>query len=377
LFHSVGQLLAQFYFPEEVAEVRKVMLQKNCTDEIASTQIFGLSFSELGLGIARHWGFPQGIINSLRPLPEGLVKKPTTHDETLRVVAGFANEICASIASVPKEQRTQATNAARQRFNAAMSFSDSQLQNVLEKSFAELKELAAVLHVNLTQSPFVRHVKEWTGARQETPPAAEEAATASALELTVLGDPELRDQSETGEVNAEGVPDAAQDILAAGIQDISNSLVDDFSLNDVLRITLETMYRAMGFERVLLCLKDPKSGVMLGRFGFGADTNDVARKFRIPLADAPNVFQLAISKGVDIIIADINDPKIAGKIPDWYRKTVVARTFVLLPLLIKGNAVALIYCDRDKPGSIVIPEKELSLLKTLRNQALLAIKQSM
>jgi hypothetical protein len=39
--------------------------------------------------------------------------------------------------------------------------------------------------------------------------------------------------------------------------------------------------------------------------------------------------------------------------------------------------VALIYCDRDKPGSIVIPEKELSLLKTLRNQALLAIKQSM
>jgi hypothetical protein len=39
--------------------------------------------------------------------------------------------------------------------------------------------------------------------------------------------------------------------------------------------------------------------------------------------------------------------------------------------------VGLIYCDRDKAGSIVIPEKELSLLKTLRNQALLAIKQSM
>lgn len=376
LFHSVGQLLAQFYFPEEVAEVRKVMLQKNCTDEIASTQIFGLSFSELGLGIARHWGFPQGIINSLRPLPEGLVKKPTTHDETLRVVAGFANEICASIASVPKEQRTQATNAARQRFNAAMSFSDSQLQNVLEKSFAELKELAAVLHVNLTQSPFVRHVKEWTGARQETPPAAEEAATASALELTVLGDPELRDQSETGEVNAEGVPDAAQDILAAGIQDISNSLVDDFSLNDVLRITLETMYRAMGFERVLLCLREPKTASMVGRFGFGADTSEVARKFRFPLEDAPNVFQLAISKGVDIIITDIDDPKIAGKIPDWYRKTVIAKTFVLLPLLIKGKAVGLIYCDRDRAGGIVIPEKELSLMKTLRNQALLAIKQS-
>jgi serine/threonine protein kinase len=373
LFHSLGQMLAQFYFPEEVSEVRKLMLQRNCSEEIASAQIFGLSFSELGIGIAQHWGFPPGLINSLRPLPEGAIRKPATHDESLRVVSGFANELCEAIASVPKEQRTEATRAARQRFVAAMQFSDGQLQTVLEKSFTELSELATILHVNLIQSPFVRNVKAWTGEVRESEPTAE----GRALERTLLDDPVVPDQGEPGEVNAYGVPDAAQDILAAGIQDISNSLVDDFSLNDVLRITLETMYRAMSFERVLLCLKDPKSGVMAGRFGFGADTNEVARKFRIPLADAPNVFQLAISKGVDIIIADINDPKIAGKIPDWYRKTVIARTFVLLPLLIKGNAVALIYCDRDKPGSIVIPEKELSLLKTLRNQALLAIKQSM
>ena len=41
-------------------------------------------------------------------------------------------------------------------------------------------------------------------------------------------------------------------ILMAGIQDISNTLVEDFKLNDVLRIILETMYRAKGFKRVIL-----------------------------------------------------------------------------------------------------------------------------
>jgi serine/threonine protein kinase len=281
LFHSLGQMLAQFYFPEEVSEVRKLMLQRNCSEEIASAQIFGLSFSELGIGIAQHWGFPPGLINSLRPLPEGAIRKPATHDESLRVVSGFANELCEAIASVPKEQRTEATRAARQRFVAAMQFSDGQLQTVLEKSFTELSELATILHVNLTQSPFVRNVKAWTGEVREIEPTAE----GRALERTLLDDPVVPDQDEPGEVNAYGVPDAAQDILAAGIQDISNSLVDDFSLNDVLRITLETMYRAMGFERVLLCLKDPKSGVMAGRFGFGADTNEVARNsaFRWPM----------------------------------------------------------------------------------------------
>ncbi len=373
LFHSLGQLLAQFYFQEEVAEIRKVMLQRNCSEEVASAQIFGLSFSELGIGIARYWGFPPGLVNSLRPLSEGTVRKPATHDESLRVVAGFANEICDAIASVPMAKRAEATRAARERFVSAMSFSDGQLQAVLEKSFEELSELASVLHVNLTQSPFVRQVKGWTGEAAGKSAVVE----AGAMDATLLNDPVLPDQSETGELNADGVPEAAQDILAAGIQDISNSLVDDFSLNDVLRITLETMYRAMGFQRVLLCLKDPKGGGMKGRFGFGADTNELARKFHFQMSGLSDVFQLAVSKGVDIIIADIDDPKIAGKIPDWYRSIVMARTFVLLPLLMKGNAVALIYCDRDKAGSIVIPEKELSLLKTLRNQALLAIKQSM
>jgi hypothetical protein len=116
---------------------------------------------------------------------------------------------------------------------------------------------------------------------------------------------------------------------------------------------------------------------MGGRFGFGVDTNEMAKKFRFSMAYSPDVFHLATSKGLDIIISDIDDPKIADKIPDWYRKSVTAKTFVLFPLTIKGNPVALIYCDRDKAGGIVIPEKELSLLKTLRNQALLAIKQSM
>ena len=167
----------------------------------------------------------------------------------------------------------------------------------------------------------------------------------------------------------------AQMVLTAGIQDISNTLIDGFQLNDILRIILETMYRAMGFKRVVLCIRDVKAGVMQGRFGFGPDANEVARAFRFPLSFTPDIFHAATSKGVDLLISDINDPKIASRIPDWYRKAVPANSFVLFPLNIKGNPVALIYADRDEPGGISIPEKELQLLRTLRNQAILAIKQ--
>jgi hypothetical protein len=47
---------------------------------------------------------------------------------------------------------------------------------------------------------------------------------------------------------------------------------------------------------------------------------------------------------------------------------------LLLPINVKGKPVALIYADRDEADGIRIPEQELALLRTLRNQAILAIK---
>ena len=162
----------------------------------------------------------------------------------------------------------------------------------------------------------------------------------------------------------------------AGIQDISNTLVEEFKLNDVLRIILETMYRAKGFKRVILCVRDARSNTMLGRFGFGPDALEMAKRFGFSLVFTPDIFHAALSKGVDILISDTKDPKIVARIPGWYSKGINAGTFVIFPLCIKNNPVAMIYADSDCAGDIVIPEKELSLLRTLRNQAVLAIKQS-
>ncbi len=367
LFYGLGRLLAQYYFPEEVEAVVKVMQQKQCSYEAAATKVLGISFEELGIGIARIWGFPQAIIGSMSRLPEGVVKKPVTHEEGLHVISGFANELCEAIAGTPPEDRLKVLQKISERY-ACLQFSEHHLRDTLEKSFQDLTQVAVILRVNLKQSPFVRQIKVWSGSVQT------EEIDQDLVE-TILGKTSIIGAVDPQEAEAAPATVDAQAVLAAGIQDISNSLVEDVALNDILRITLETIYRAMGFTRVILCLRDLKSNHMVGRFGFGPDTGEVVRHFRFPLSFAPDVFHAAISKGLDILISDVNDPKIKDRIPDWYGKHVPASTFVLFPLLIKGKPVALIYCDKEKPGAIVIAEKELSLLKTLRNQALLAIKQ--
>lgn len=384
LFHRLGQLLAQYYFPEEVAEIGKLVEFKKLSERAAAVQVLGIAFEDLGIGIATSWGFPRAIVESMRPLPAGEIHRPNTSEAALRIMSGFANEMCDVLADTPPEQCGKALAQISRRFGASLQMTDGKLQESMEKSVEELTAIASILHVNLKQSPFARQAAGFVGG------AAQTDATLSTHPATVvgetLGETLLEDATvldarfPDADADADGaapVPEDAQAVLAAGIQDISNSLVEDFALNDILRIILETMYRSMGFKRVLLALRDAKSGQMTGRFGLGPEVAELAKQFRFSLgAQMQDVFQLATGRGVDIIISDIDDPKIAGKVPAWYRERIPAKTFVLFPLNMKGKPVALIYCDRDRAGSIVIPEKELTLLKTLRNQALLAIKQA-
>ncbi|MBA3032219.1 MAG: HDOD domain-containing protein [Gammaproteobacteria bacterium] len=378
LFHGLGQLLAQYYFPEEVEEINKRVQFGKLSVRAASTEILGISFEDLGIGIAGNWGFPPTIVDSMRSLPlDEVARKPNTSGEALRVAAAFGNELCGLVSATPPEQRDKVLRKISLRFGASLQITDRQVQAAIEKSVLELSQLASVLRVNIKQSPFARHVAAFASGAADTDECLSLSAVAEPDQLaaTLLGESALLDGQE--DTATAGVPDDAQAVLTAGIQDISNSLVEDFALNDMLRIILETIYRAMGFKRVLLALRDPKSGRMTGRFGLGPEVNELVQQFRFPLSSLVNdVFLLATGRGLDIIINDIDDPKIADKVPQWFRERIPAKTFVLFPLNMKGKPVALIYCDKDKAGSINIPEKELTLLKTLRNQALLAIKQA-
>lgn len=392
MFHDLGRLLVQFYFPDEVEEIRRLSMQKECSQEAAAYQVLGTSFGELGATIARYWGFPESMVESMRPMPPGVVKKPATRDAMVHLVACFSNELCDSIANTPPEERAKAMKQISDRFAAGVRLPDGQFKELMQKAVGELEQIAISLQINLKQSQFVRQALAWGGGVAHLAGAgsqAEDGADGSDWTRSVMmgvGSPEgagfaalqegAQDAADGARVSPDGnVPEDAQATLAAGIQDISNSLVDDFSLNDVLRIILETMYRAMRFDRVLLCVRDAKTNSMMGRFGFGADTGEMVPHFRFSLAGDTDVFRAAALKGIDLIISDINDPNIGDRIPEWYRSKVPAETFVLFPLILKGTPVAMIYCDRRHAGDIMIPPQVLSLLKTLRNQALLAIKQ--
>jgi GAF domain-containing protein len=164
-------------------------------------------------------------------------------------------------------------------------------------------------------------------------------------------------------------------ILAAGIQDITNSLVDNVNLSDLLRIILETMYRGMGFTRVILFMRDPRAFTLTARFGYGEALDRIVGRLCMPFGREQDVFSVALAKNVDLLITDIEAPNIRARIPEWFRKASLGHTFVLLPIVLEHKPIGLFYGEKTLAGELAVEAREMNLLKTLRNQAVLALRQ--
>jgi len=137
---------------------------------------------------------------------------------------------------------------------------------------------------------------------------------------------------------------------------------------------METIYRSLSGSRVLLGLRDHASNSIKGKFGYGEDIEQLIQAFHIPLAYQPDVFHIAFKNNVDIKIDDTREAKIHDKIPQWFHRKVGSTSFILFPIVVKHSPIAMIYIDSPNAQNISITDSQLSLLKTLRNQAILAIK---
>ena len=374
LFHNLGKMLCMFYLMEEVEETNRLMQQKNMSEENASISVLGMSYHDLGIGVSKAWNFPEQISHSMRSLPADRVKKPSTDFERLNVLSAFASDICRMATQEESQEKSRQLIKLTQRFGASLSINEKTVLATAESAALEFAKFVSTLQLDLRQSKLGKQLIKGSTVADA---AAKTMATASGMTNVILGEGEFDaedDQTRMIELPAGEMHHNAQGILTQGIQDISNSLVEGRSLNDIMRMIMETMYTSIGFSRVILCLKDARQNLMVARSGFGPDSGQIVKTFKFPTAFAPDVFHVSLKNNVDIIIEDIDDPKIASRIPEWYRNTVPAHTFVLFPVVLKNNPIALIYADKAKAGDIKLPEQELNLLRVLRNQAILAIK---
>ncbi len=377
VFHHLGRLMMTCYFYDESLEIDKRVAQDETVDK-AARAVLGVSYEDLGIGVARHWHLPERIVNSIQRVATPVALKSPNQTDKLRLIANLATALCRTASQHPPDGTSNEIDQLRRNFGASLNIGKKQLSDVIEESIEQFLSESEMFVTAPGKSCFLGSIKQWSGKTNEGSRADVKNVTTTsestpANEDVVNG---CAGQSLTTIAAVTAIDNTDHSTaLTAGIQDITHALVRDYNLNDLLRIILETMYRGMGFSQVLLCTRDVRSNELRARFGFGARTEILLEYFNVPLGQARDVFQLALNKNADIFIANTQSESVVTRIPSWYRENVNARAFLVLPIVINNRIIGLFYADHDREEDFVIEPHLLQMLKTLRNQAILAIRQ--
>lgn len=367
MFQSLGRLLVIFFLYEENQQVRALM-QTGLPEEQAAERVLGISYRNLGAGIAQHWKFPERLVEGMQSLTTRDIAPPKTDVEKLKITANLANDLYMAALRTTPAEKAAALQALSRRYGAALKLDAKELIAALEQGLKQITERSTTLGLPAANSPALKAIRTWAGdATNET---ADAQTGDSAEDDTLMQEVGALDALEDNHATAVDV----QQMLSAGIRDVTEALTSDFSLNDVLQMVLETMYRGMGFSRTMIFIRDARLNIMRARSGFGTEIERIIPQCSFPLAFAPDVFHVALEKGADIVIENTQADKIAQRIPEWHRRVISAKSFLLLPVMLKNHAVGLLYADSERAEGIKIDADQLGLLRTLRSQVVLAFK---
>lgn len=386
MMSHLGRMMAEYYFPEEAAQVRQRVARSglrdtgDAPDEMrVAADVLGLSYDDLGLGVAQAWGLPDTLRRIMmvpREEVPGRLVEPAV--ERMRWRVRVSGEIVHLLMETDPAQVESRVMALGERYARALDMKPDDFGSALKVARLHMSEMAASLKIEpAVQAKARRLMHTAPPAAASHPAAVSDATIVSPQRAAPVAAAKIETAHDATVVMAVPPPSHAQAeaMLSATIADVTTTMAaDTFKLNEVLGKILGTIHQGLGLDHVVFCLRDAKTGLLAGRIGLGPGGDVMAKQFIVD-ARGPqpaDLFAAACLKGADTVIADGRAVNLAPRLPAWYRASP-PQSFLLLPMMLKGAPFALIYADR-RHSVIDFGERELSLLRTLRNQAVMAFK---
>jgi len=352
------------YLPQEREAI------KSATGRDAEEAIhreLGMSYAAIGVAVASALNLPNRLAKSMTRIPGAQAHESMTDEEKLGSLATLANGITDALAAPASagDKRTLIRRLLRS-YGRHFSAVDVSIDSLIGKAVTDLRKYSRTFQLDLPGSAFVAGLGEW---RIDTLVASDKKGVAAASASAGLID------TADSDLDADELPEAT---LTRGLHEITSLLVTEFTLDDVLRVILETMYRALGVgrTRAFFLLKDPTAATVHFRFGLGQSAGEMRAWMEVPLDHGDDIFSLVVRAQKDLVVRDSSAPEMAPLLPEWYRRQVTTpRYIVLLPLVVDNKSLGLFYMDGDASSAGVLTSPVLNYLKVLRGQAVVAIHQ--
>ncbi|MBL8342048.1 MAG: HDOD domain-containing protein [Rubrivivax sp.] len=414
MLQNLGRLLVEYYFPEEAERIRERLAAQagdaaatEAQRESLAVQVLGLSLNELGCGVARAWGLPEGLQRAMRradgEVPARLVTDP---GDRQRWLGHAANALADAVMQAGSEGLEDRVGQVAARYAAALELPTQAAQQATRAARARVSAMARAMGLKLARDEPARRllaptrnepgarVPASSGEAAAAVAAAASSASAAARAPAAPGAPAPRPAQvvqgtqptpghagapagmaataeSAGHAAAADTP-AAQALRAGRLRIQQGLAGGSMRLNDALALALTTLRDALACRVVVLCLRDASPGApagrLVGRFALGPLPPTL---FEVRPAAQGDLLAVVCARGVDTLIDDA--ATVGVRMPAWWQRQVKAGSFVVLPLVLKGTTLGLIYADRAEPGGLKPGSAELDSARALRDALVAAI----
>jgi len=178
-----------------------------------------------------------------------------------------------------------------------------------------------------------------------------------------------------GPRNAVGKPANSRELVLSRLQDVTDLIARGEGLSATLRTALECLHTGFGYSRSILLLREAGSSRIRARLWCGDVTKEQANFLEVDIGTQGDLFAEAVRQGSDLQIQDTREPAIARRLPPYFAKACPGTaSFVVLPIVSGESAIACILVGRDVAEPDPISSEDISLLRAVRGQMILAMK---
>jgi HD-like signal output (HDOD) protein len=337
MLHSLGRMVTVFYLSEHWGQIQEAVAE-GAAEEVAAHEVLGLSLDELGRMMAKRWGFPSSLINSMQNLPPKSMDEPLTHSDWLAAVSTMSTA-CADVICESGGEAKQDLSAIAGDYTQMLGLDTDQILGAINTAQETAKEEAVI-------------------SKAERPATTRRTASATPAKSSKK---EVREEISQ---LAKGVAD---------MQGISNSA----NSGQMVTMALETLYKGLGLSHAIAFLRSPDQTRYLPRLCLGEGTQELIPHLVFNSAYQPDVFHASLANDKIIFVEQAQAPNFVSKLPRWWRDHFPAtRSFIVLPLTLKRQSIGFLYGDWDQS----LPEfkretLEISALETLRSMVAQAIEE--
>ena len=353
MLYDIGEQVVIFCKPEVYQRIEHFAVREDLDGETVSKKMLGVSFSEIGRGIALGWGFPKSIVEGLYPFEDfDRKEKHLSLRDLKRLVASFTHEMCSMDEPMDRAGRRKKIEEIVGRYGRFLAMTTEDAEGLLDHALAKMTSHARTLKIRLKDTRFDMD-RSRTGA-----------------EAVALGIPE-RSGEGLGHL---GVQEAW---VKGRIAAIEKALEAEFRLSDILLQVITTIYKGFFFSRIAICILDKANGIMTPRFVLGDDMADFGKNFRFQVqTSGGDVFNKALNTGLDMLVEDMENREWNSRIPDWFTEGAFAPCFALYPLLVEKKKVGLIYVDWSREFTPLFSNEVKIFMQQLKGLTLMAIRKS-